>query len=116
MYKFIIEYKIFAKNKKVRKLKYESLRTFVPFINGDKGARTPDLLHAMQALSQLSYTPKKVPITDYIIEKIIFNRLQKLFLTIIKSTKQFCFVLFNAVSSIEIHIPKLAQLVQPFQP
>ena len=24
---------------------------------GDKGIRTPDLLHAKQALSQLSYTP-----------------------------------------------------------
>jgi len=24
---------------------------------GDRGARTPDLLHAMQALSQLSYIP-----------------------------------------------------------
>ncbi len=27
---------------------------------GGKGARTPDLLHAMQALSQLSYAPTKV--------------------------------------------------------
>jgi hypothetical protein len=26
-------------------------------LGGDKGARTPDLLHAMQALSQLSYIP-----------------------------------------------------------
>ena len=26
-------------------------------IGGDKGIRTPDLLHAKQALSQLSYTP-----------------------------------------------------------
>lgn len=26
---------------------------------GDKGIRTPDLLHAKQALSQLSYTPDK---------------------------------------------------------
>jgi hypothetical protein len=26
---------------------------------GDKGDRTPDLLHAMQALSQLSYAPMK---------------------------------------------------------
>ena len=25
---------------------------------GDKGSRTPDLLNAIQALSQLSYTPK----------------------------------------------------------
>ena len=27
------------------------------FFNGDSGIRTHDLLHAMQALSQLSYTP-----------------------------------------------------------
>jgi hypothetical protein len=27
--------------------------------SGAKGARTPDLLHAMQALSQLSYSPMK---------------------------------------------------------
>ena len=26
-------------------------------LGGDRGARTPDLLHAMQALSQLSYIP-----------------------------------------------------------
>jgi hypothetical protein len=26
-------------------------------VGGDRGARTPDLLHAMQALSQLSYIP-----------------------------------------------------------
>ena len=30
--------------------------TFILF-GGDKGIRTPDLLHAKQALSQLSYTP-----------------------------------------------------------
>ena len=30
----------------------------VPFAGGDKGSRTPDLLNAIQALSQLSYTPK----------------------------------------------------------
>ena len=28
-----------------------------PFAGGDKGSRTPDLLNAIQALSQLSYTP-----------------------------------------------------------
>ena len=28
------------------------------FFGGDKRDRTADLLHAMQALSQLSYTPK----------------------------------------------------------
>ena len=27
------------------------------FFGGDKGSRTPDLLNAIQALSQLSYTP-----------------------------------------------------------
>ena len=27
---------------------------------GDKEDRTPDLLHAMQALSQLSYTPMRL--------------------------------------------------------
>ena len=32
--------------------------TLLPF-GGDKRDRTADLLHAMQALSQLSYTPKK---------------------------------------------------------
>ena len=29
---------------------------------GDKEDRTPDLLHAMQALSQLSYAPKTIKI------------------------------------------------------
>ena len=28
------------------------------FFGGDEGDRTPYLLHAMQALSQVSYTPK----------------------------------------------------------
>ena len=27
------------------------------YFGGDEGIRTPDLLHAKQALSQLSYTP-----------------------------------------------------------
>ena len=30
---------------------------------GDKGDRTPDLLHAMQALSQLSYAPARFALT-----------------------------------------------------
>jgi hypothetical protein len=30
---------------------------FVPKYGGDKGSRTPDLLNAIQALSQLSYIP-----------------------------------------------------------
>ena len=29
-------------------------------LGGDKGSRTPDLLNAIQALSQLSYTPKRL--------------------------------------------------------
>lgn len=33
-----------------------------PFFGGDKRDRTADLLHAMQALSQLSYTPEKEPL------------------------------------------------------
>ena len=32
---------------------------------GDKEDRTPDLLHAMQALSQLSYTPEALEIITY---------------------------------------------------
>ncbi len=32
-------------------------------LGGDKGDRTPDLLHAMQALSQLSYIPKLLKLT-----------------------------------------------------
>ncbi len=31
------------------------------FIGGGKRDRTDDLLHAMQALSQLGYTPEKEP-------------------------------------------------------
>jgi hypothetical protein len=34
-------------------------------IGGDKQDRTADLLHAMQALSQLSYTPKIIQALDY---------------------------------------------------
>ncbi len=37
---------------------YTSSATPAEFICGAKGDRTPDLLHAMQALSQLSYSPK----------------------------------------------------------
>ena len=32
--------------------------TVIVFIGGDKGIRTPDLLNAIQALSQLSYIPE----------------------------------------------------------
>ncbi len=38
------------------------LTTFNQAFGGDKRDRTADLLHAMQALSQLSYTPKN-PLT-----------------------------------------------------
>ena len=31
---------------------------FVDFIGGDEGDRTPDLVNAIQALSQLSYVPE----------------------------------------------------------
>lgn len=33
---------------------------------GDKEDRTPDLLHAMQALSQLSYNPTSKSVNNYI--------------------------------------------------
>ena len=36
----------------------------VLFLGGDKRDRTADLLNAIQALSQLSYTPKRVCSTD----------------------------------------------------
>ena len=36
---------------------------------GDKGDRTPDLLHAMQALSQLSYAPARFALTKGSIAK-----------------------------------------------
>ena len=36
---------------------------------GDKGDRTPDLLHAMQALSQLSYAPALFTLTKASIAK-----------------------------------------------
>ena len=34
-------------------------------IGGDKGIRTPDLLHAKQPLSQLSYTPDEIIIAYF---------------------------------------------------
>ena len=36
--------------------------TFVVVFGGDKRDRTADLLNAIQALSQLSYTPRCVPL------------------------------------------------------
>ncbi len=38
--------------------------TFVPYLGGGKRDRTDDLLHAMQALSQLSYTPEEARIME----------------------------------------------------
>ncbi len=40
-------------------LKQKSQQISVIFTGGGKRDRTADLLHAMQALSQLSYTPEK---------------------------------------------------------
>ena len=46
---------------KVRKTKEKTPKTLeFPVFGGDKGSRTPDLLNAIQALSQLSYTPKRL--------------------------------------------------------
>ena len=39
---------------------------------GDKEARTPDLLNAIQALSQLSYTPKRQIL--YYRKKLLLSR------------------------------------------
>jgi hypothetical protein len=38
-------------------VKHVLIQQLVEHIGGDKQDRTADLLHAMQALSQLSYTP-----------------------------------------------------------
>jgi hypothetical protein len=35
--------------------------SIVDLLNGAEGDRTPDLLNAIQALSQLSYGPARVP-------------------------------------------------------
>ena len=56
----------------------------VPFAGGDKGSRTPDLLNAIQALSQLSYTPKWLRCfldnDDIISQRLLFvNRFLKSF-------------------------------------
>ena len=40
------------------------------FDGGDKRDRTADLLNAIQTLSQLSYTPKKISDRDYILLQI----------------------------------------------
>jgi hypothetical protein len=44
----------------MKKITTQSVNCVVIFVcyGGDKEDRTPDLLHAKQALSQLSYTPK----------------------------------------------------------
>ena len=36
-----------------------ALKTCISHFCGDEGDRTPDLIHAMDALSQLSYVPVK---------------------------------------------------------
>ena len=43
------------------------------FRGGDKGIRTPDLLNANQALSQLSYTPRRK--IYYIIQILVWQDL-----------------------------------------
>ena len=40
---------------------FENIPNFSEILGGGKQDRTADLLHAMQALSQLSYTPKPEP-------------------------------------------------------
>jgi hypothetical protein len=42
----------------VRKLFFDQNKSFSYNNGGGKGSRTPDLLNAIQALYQLSYTPK----------------------------------------------------------
>ena len=65
---------------------YQQKRTAKPsdFVGGDKGSRTPDLLNAIQALSQLSYTPKWLRCfldnDDIISQRLLFvNRFLKSF-------------------------------------
>ena len=41
-----------------KKRPFENSKSLKTIFGGDKEDRTPDLLHAMQALSQLSYAPK----------------------------------------------------------
>ena len=56
----------------MNKFKAKSRRLLVAFnqkqrlfcFGGDKGSRTPDLLNAIQALSQLSYTPGRYVVVD----------------------------------------------------
>ena len=42
----------------------------VSFFGGDEGDRTPYLLNAIQALSQVSYTPKTFVILSHFFRKI----------------------------------------------
>ena len=64
-----------------------------PFLfGGDKGSRTPDLLNAIQALSQLSYTPKWLRCfldnDDIISQRLLFvNRFLKSFFKKFTCTK-----------------------------
>ena len=59
LYKFILQYesKNFKNNK--RKTEHNKCSIFLS-VGGDEGGRTPYLLNAIQALYQLSYTPKRL--------------------------------------------------------
>ncbi len=50
--------------------------------NGDSGIRTHDLLHAMQALSQLSYTPIKACV------KFVYKLSRKEYIIFISKRKE----------------------------
>ena len=67
---------------------------------GDEGDRTPDLLNAIQALSQLSYAPKSF--TNDIIRKKAF--FVNSFLT--KSKVSFCDTTFHTLFRQYLSIPR----------
>ena len=50
---------VFCLSEGVRKTKGHAVCVAVNYDGGDKRDRTADLLNAIQALSQLSYTPKR---------------------------------------------------------
>ena len=54
----------FYKTKRKSSLSHENKLSLVPF-GGDKRDRTADLLNAIQALSQLSYTPELTSVRKY---------------------------------------------------
>ena len=53
------ELTVFCLSEVVSNNKGHAFGVAVTFIGGDKRDRTADLLNAIQALSQLSYTPKR---------------------------------------------------------